>query len=176
MRQPGGGPDGEAFWRFSLALYARPGAAAALLRLQDRAGLDVNLLLFALWCGASRAVRLDAERLAAATAASVAIKEAVEPLRGLRRRLKGAELGDGDRLRQRVAVLEVAAEREAQRCLAAAAAGWSALPEPDRFAAASANLSLCLGAEDASAEAALLREAATALMRVSSAFPVRPTA
>ena len=39
------------FWRFSLALYARPGVAEALIALQDRAGLDVNLILFGLWVG-----------------------------------------------------------------------------------------------------------------------------
>ena len=36
---------GEAFWRFSLALYARPDVAEALIGLQDRAGLDVDLIL-----------------------------------------------------------------------------------------------------------------------------------
>ncbi|HKS89918.1 MAG TPA: TIGR02444 family protein, partial [Stellaceae bacterium] len=59
---------GEAFWRFSLALYARPGVAEALIALQDRAGRDVNLMLFALWFGAVRGRRLDAARLAAAAA------------------------------------------------------------------------------------------------------------
>ena len=73
MRQPErGGPTndaGEAFWRFSLALYARPGVAEALIALQDRAGRDVNLMLFALWAGAVRRVALDAGALAAAEAA-----------------------------------------------------------------------------------------------------------
>ena len=45
--------DEEALWRFSLAFYARPGVAEALIALQDRAGLDVNLMLFALWLGVS---------------------------------------------------------------------------------------------------------------------------
>jgi len=49
MRQPERGGQakdaGEAFWRFSLALYARPGVAEALVELQDRAGRDVNLQL-----------------------------------------------------------------------------------------------------------------------------------
>ena len=39
-------------WEFSLDFYARPGVSAALIELQDRAGLDVNLILFALWLGA----------------------------------------------------------------------------------------------------------------------------
>src|SRR5216683_2473203 len=49
MRHPGGEDDaaGEAFWRFSLALYARPGVADALITIQDRAARDVNLILSA---------------------------------------------------------------------------------------------------------------------------------
>ena len=42
-------PAGEAFWRFSLAFYAVPGVAGALIALQDRDGLDVNLLGPKLW-------------------------------------------------------------------------------------------------------------------------------
>lgn len=39
------------FWQFSLNRYARRGVAAACLALQDRAEIDVNLLLFAFWLG-----------------------------------------------------------------------------------------------------------------------------
>ena len=45
--------DDEALWRFSLTFYARPGVSEALIALQDRAGFDVNLMLFALWLGVS---------------------------------------------------------------------------------------------------------------------------
>jgi uncharacterized protein (TIGR02444 family) len=45
--------ENEAFWRFSLAFYERPGVADALIALQDREGFDVNLVLFALWLGIS---------------------------------------------------------------------------------------------------------------------------
>ena len=34
------------FWNYSLALYARAEVAKTCLALQDRLGLDVNLLLF----------------------------------------------------------------------------------------------------------------------------------
>ncbi|MGC2412860.1 MAG: TIGR02444 family protein, partial [Stellaceae bacterium] len=57
---------GEAFWRFSLALYARPGVAEALIALQDRAALEVNLILFGLWFGARQGRRLSAGELTAA--------------------------------------------------------------------------------------------------------------
>lgn len=37
------------FWRFSLAVYGRPGVAEAALGFQDRRGADINVLLFLLW-------------------------------------------------------------------------------------------------------------------------------
>jgi uncharacterized protein (TIGR02444 family) len=54
----------ESFWRFSLMVYARPGVAEALIGLQDRAGHNVNLILFGLWLGLCEAVPLDAAGLA----------------------------------------------------------------------------------------------------------------
>ena len=51
---------GEGFWRFSLAFYARPGVADALIALQDRAESEVNLVLFGLWLGVIRGRRLAA--------------------------------------------------------------------------------------------------------------------
>src|SRR5262244_106072 len=70
------------FWRFSLTVYARPGVTSSCLALQDRFGLDVNLLLFCCWA-AARGHRLDPAELAAAEAASVAWqRDIVTPLRG----------------------------------------------------------------------------------------------
>lgn len=83
----GAWPD-SAFWTFSVDLYDRPGVEAACIALQDRRGLDVNLLLWALWladCG----VALDRATLARAEAeVSPWQVEIVQPLRGLRRRLR----------------------------------------------------------------------------------------
>jgi uncharacterized protein (TIGR02444 family) len=36
-------------WRFSLAVYGRAGVPPACLKLQDNLGLDVNMLLLALF-------------------------------------------------------------------------------------------------------------------------------
>jgi len=47
--------SGNPFWDFSLAVYRRPGVAAACLRLQDEAGVDVNLLLYFCWLATVRA-------------------------------------------------------------------------------------------------------------------------
>ena len=158
---------GEAFWRFSLALYARPGVADALIRVQDRAARDVNLILFGLWLGASQGRLLAAAELALAEAAIAPLASAaVAPLRRLRRQLKAAADPDLQALRRRVAGLEIGAERRVQYRLAAQFSGASgARPEDDRLAAAEANLALTLGGEARSPEAGVLCEALAALLR-----------
>jgi uncharacterized protein (TIGR02444 family) len=169
MRLAGGEGDaaGEAFWRFSLALYARPGVADALIAMQDRAARDVNLILFGLWLGASQGRWLAAAELAGAEAAIAAIASAaVAPLRRLRRQLKAAADPDLQALRRRVAGLEIAAERRVQYRLTAQFSGTSgARPEGDRLAAAQANLALYLGSDSGSPEAGVLCRALAVLMR-----------
>jgi uncharacterized protein (TIGR02444 family) len=158
MRQQKDGQSslsGEAFWRFSLAFYARPGIADALIGLQDRAGLDVNLMLFALWRGALQGQRLHASQMRAAEAAIAPLRrETVAPLRALRRRLNAEGDADIQILRHRILGLELAAERTVQSRLAAIVA--SPERDTDRRAAAEANLVLYLGTEAQSAEAVRL--------------------
>jgi uncharacterized protein (TIGR02444 family) len=164
---PGNAAAGEALWRFSLALYARPGVAAALLAIQDRAGRDVNLVLWGLWLGVGRRCRLDAARLAEAEAAIAEINaDAIAPLRRLRRQLRETADRDLGGLRRRIAALELAAERQAQHRLAAQVSAASGLPrDADRLTVAAANLTLCLGDEARSAEADVLCRALAALTR-----------
>jgi uncharacterized protein (TIGR02444 family) len=101
------------FWDFSLALYRRGGVAEACLALQDRHGLDVNLLLYCLWAG-SRGHRLDAGEIDALSAAAGPWHEAVvEPLRAARRWLKdqkSAPPGPAEALRQAIKARELEAE------------------------------------------------------------------
>jgi uncharacterized protein (TIGR02444 family) len=166
QQQKAGKPDvaGEALWRFSLALYARPGVAEALIALQDRAGCDVNLVLFALWLGAARGHRVDPAELAAAgTAAAPIGRDIVGPVRQLRRRLKTAPATDLQDLRRRLLALELAAERHVQYRLADAAA--APISTGDRGETAEANLALALGAEAQSPEASVLRRALARLTR-----------
>jgi uncharacterized protein (TIGR02444 family) len=158
----GESPDDEALWRFSTAFYARVEVAEALIKLQDRAGFDVNLTLFALWFGLSGRNRLTVAELAAADRAAGPIRgELVEPLRALRRRLRFHPDADVQRLREEIKRLELAAERILQNRLGRIA--WT--PGSDnapasRVAAAEANLALYLGPEAAgSAEAATIRDA-----------------
>jgi len=164
MRHPGGEDDaaGEAFWRFSLALYARPGVADALIAIQDRAARDVNLMLFSLWLGASRGRRLAAGELAGAEAAIAPIAgAAVAPLR---RQLKSVADPDLAALRRRIAALEITAERRVQYRLAAARTAATG-PQADRLAAAQANLALYLADEARSPEAGVLCRALASLIR-----------
>lgn len=155
-------------WEFSLDFYARPGVSAALIELQDRAGLDVNLILFALWHGLSGRGRLDHERLAAAAQAARAIQtEIVMPLRALRRRLRTVPDADVQRLREAIKALELDAEKIAQARLAGCAGPPAIDVDPvERLAAARANLTLSLGPDRAlSAEAGVIRRALEELGR-----------
>src|SRR5579859_6580074 len=112
----------DAFWAFSLTLYSKPDVAPAAIRLQDRNGLDVNLLLFCCFVGAiglgalSKAELAEADRVVRAWR-----KEIVEPLRLVRRSLKlpAFASGDGDELRRQVMRAELLGEARAQAMLAA---------------------------------------------------------
>ena len=158
--------NADDFWDFSLAFYARPGAAEALIGLQDRHRLDVNLILFGLWLGCSGRGRLDAAGLAAAERAVAPLRTAVtEPMRDLRRRLKDHPDRDVQGLRERVKALELEAERAAQRRLSAVAGEPIGAAAAERGAAAAANLAVCLGPAAGSAEAAALRKALAEFLR-----------
>ncbi|HEY1798179.1 MAG TPA: TIGR02444 family protein [Stellaceae bacterium] len=152
----GGRGDGEAFWRFSLAFYACPGVAPALIALQDRSGRDVNVILHALWLGLVRGYAMSAADLVVAEAAAAPLREAVVvELRGLRRRLRAHPDPDVQVLRRRVQALEVAAERAVQGRLAASLAASvepRATAPADRLEMALANLALYLGAASAESE------------------------
>lgn len=98
-------------WDFSLAVYARPGVPAACLDLQDRLGMDVNVLLFAAWAGLACGAGLSREALERIDSAVAPWRaEVVRPLRAVRRRVKGE---DAD-LYERLKAAELAAERTQQ--------------------------------------------------------------
>lgn len=142
---PGGQkPEELRFWDFSLAVYGKPGVAPACLALQERHGLDVNLLLYCGWCG-RRGQRLDRAELAALDAKVAAWREnAVLPLRGLRRWLKTQETAtgeDAEALRAEIKRLELEAERIEQELLSAGAGEAPGEASPP---AAAANMMLYL--------------------------------
>jgi len=140
--------DGAAaFWRFSLAIYARPGVAPACLVLQDRHGRDVNLMLFCCWLGAGGRGRLDRAALDGADRAVAGWRqEVVEPFRAARRAIKAAALPESDGIYAKAKAVELEAERLLQRRLAERAPPENVgLSTERRLADALANLELYVG-------------------------------
>lgn len=104
------------FWDWAVAAYAKPGVAEASLSLQDEYGQCVPLLLWAAWAG-EPACAPEAALLARAWL------PVIEPLRGVRRRLK-TEVSTGDEsdrlaLRSDVKAIELRAEKALMTRLAA---------------------------------------------------------
>lgn len=123
------------FWSFSLEVYARPGVAPACLALQDRYGLDVNLLLFGLWSAVvGRAPWRPPELRPLLTGADEWQTAVVRPLRAVRRRLKLGAAGVPDAivqgLRRELAAVELGGERVEQLLIAALAGDRPSAP-PD---------------------------------------------
>jgi uncharacterized protein (TIGR02444 family) len=157
-----GDADEPHLWRFSLAFYAAPSVARALITLQDRHGLDVNLMLFVLWLGVSGRGRLSGDELRAAERAGGQIRaDVVEPLRALRRSLAQNPDADVQRLRDGVKALELAAEKLVQSRLSRLAGPCDASRSRHaRLAAAHDNFALYLGPERVGgAEAVAIRHA-----------------
>lgn len=110
------------FWDFSLTVYEREGVPAACLRLQDRQGVDVNMLLFCCWTAQSAAVGLEKAALARIVDRIAPWKAAVvERLRAARRDLKQGFDGFSpvgcDALRDKIKALELEAEKLQQDAL-----------------------------------------------------------
>ena len=153
--------SGNPFWDYSLSRYAAPGVAQACIDLQDRLGLDVNLLLFCCWAG-HRGHRLSAAELERLLAASHDWQEEiVRPLRALRRRLKpqvgsASEVGA---LYESFKQLELDAERIAQdrlqRCLPLAAGAANEKALAANLALYLASVSVEVGEAEAAAFATL---------------------
>lgn len=111
------------FWDFSLEVYMAPGVGKACIELQERHGLDVNLLLFCVWAGASGRGVLDDRGMEAATSSVRVWHDAVvRPLRAVRTRMKGglprasAELAES--LRRRIQKIEIDCEHAEQLMVA----------------------------------------------------------
>ena len=138
--------SGNPFWDYSLALYGREGVERACLALQDRLGLDVNLLLFCCWAGnRGRTLSPDEiDRLIAATQTWRA--EVVAPLRGARRWLKAHAADQGpaaEALRVEIEGSELSAEAIQQDLMHRTLPLYEGVASP---ASAAANLRACLAA------------------------------
>lgn len=125
------------FWTFSLQLYGVGGVAPACVKLQDLHGVDVNVMLFALWLARQGRRLSRAEMHEIIDSAEPWRKQVVVPLRAVRRILKapaeaagkGAHALDATAalaLREKIKAAELEAERLQQETLFAMrpAAQW----------------------------------------------------
>lgn len=103
--------------------YARPGVERALLELQDRHGLNVNMILWCLWCAQQRRSPADivirnAEDLSRRWSSAV-----TQPVRKARQALSSpafpAAGGDSESLRQKIKAIELDSEKMEQEMLEA---------------------------------------------------------
>ena len=101
-------------WDWARRVYAAPGVQDLCLELQDAHGQSVCLMLWAAWA-ASVGRRPDPAALARAAAQARTWQgEVIDPLRGVRRRLKtgpGPAGADREALRGKVGAAELAAEQ-----------------------------------------------------------------
>ncbi len=112
------------FWNFSLDLYSQARVADACLDLQNSYGLDVNMLLFCYWHGVNLG-EFPAKTLELAWGFSQTWKrEAVQPLRNVRRWMKEQANAHStfnqpqfEALRTRIKFDELAAEKYQQEFL-----------------------------------------------------------
>jgi uncharacterized protein (TIGR02444 family) len=112
------------FWDFALKVYGAPGVSQACLEVQERHGVDVNVLLFCLWVGESgRGAMTPAQLSHARDSVHRWHEGVVKKLRGVRRVLKEDSLGApnefADRLRREIQAREIDAEHIEQLVLVA---------------------------------------------------------
>lgn len=100
------------FWIYSLATYGQENVAAECLALQDRFGLDINLILLCCWLGSLGTVLDRAEADQACALAREWAVPVITPLRTVRRHLKTRIANKHiSRLREQLATLELEAEK-----------------------------------------------------------------
>lgn len=114
-------PDNP-FWKFSLRIYSKDGVASACLSLQERHGLDINILLYLCWLGAHEKRGLDEPSVRQIVNTVGPWHDGqVRGLRQLRIDLKanklGAPEGLGESLRDQIKSSELYAERIEQMML-----------------------------------------------------------
>lgn len=128
--------DRQEVWTFTVGMYGRDGVAKLCLELQDRCGLDVNMLLFMFFLG----------QKGLAPHSISALEDSVRdwrdnvviPLRQTRRFLRDQRRQSAQDLRQKVKADELQAEQIEQHILCDAV---KPVPSSDPFAGARAYLS-----------------------------------
>ncbi len=123
----------SSLWDFTLALYRQPGVEALCLSLQDDTGVDVCLLLCAVWLDV-RGVALNQPRLSALHEIARPWQRAVvSPLRQVRRFLREPSLHSDELAdcRQGVKSAELAAEKWQLQCFEGLVRQWPRTLETD---------------------------------------------
>lgn len=102
-------------WEFALKTYGAPGVSEACLVLQDESGVDVPVLLFALWLGANSVELTRGELQRIDDRVRAWREDVVQPLRAVRRRLKTgpfpAPSGETETLRNSIKAAELNSEK-----------------------------------------------------------------
>ncbi len=106
----------NALWRFVLPFYSRAGVSPACLTLQETLGVDVNILLFAIFAQVERGILLERNDLAAIDALVRDWRnDVIQPLRRVRTRMKSgpspAPSSITEALRNRIKAAELEAEK-----------------------------------------------------------------
>ncbi|MEL7029187.1 MAG: TIGR02444 family protein [Pseudomonadota bacterium] len=109
------------FWNWSLEVYDRPSVADDLIELQDKFGLDVNLILWSCWAGLRHGPLPELAMRKAVDISRQWSGAVVEHLREARRALKSpprqADPDAAEALREHVRAAELEAERLQQAML-----------------------------------------------------------
>lgn len=103
-------------WEYSNRIWHLPGIEPLLVDLQDRFGADINLLLACFWLAAEQRRLTEDYAKQAQQQSQPWLRNCIAPLRGVRRYL-GQQQEGYQLLRERVAALELEAERLQQEAL-----------------------------------------------------------
>lgn len=164
-------PEDSGLWPFALALYGAAGVSQACLTLQDRAGADVPMLLWAAWLGADGRALGPNDPARARDAVAAWHREIVQPLRAVRQRMKsGPAPAPSDRteaLRDRLKAVEIGAERIELAMLETILP--AATPTPAAAAIIRRNLGAVLGEAPPDAAPGLAADLAAALDLIAAA-------
>ena len=163
---------GTPFWDFSIAVYSAEGVQEECLALQDRFGLDVNLVLLCAYLGAVHGVALtEGDVVSARQEVGLWQEQIVRPLRAVRQTLKTIALQNADatnaaaQLRTQVKTAELESERIEQMMLERwAEARLAAWPRGQARKAVAANLQILLAVSGVGGERLIAAQAARHLI------------
>ena len=163
---------GSPFWDFSIAVYGTKGVQDECLALQDRFGLDVNLVLLCAYLGAVHGVALtEGDVVSARQEVGPWQEQIVRPLRAARQTLKTIALQNAEatnaaaQLRTQVKTAELESERIEQMMLERwAEARLAAWPRGQVREAVAANLRILLAVYGIGGERLVAAQAAPHLI------------